>query len=143
MKIRAHRGGVKESLATITEIEPTLEAVTKHVGATDPTTVTVEPYFLHQDVRTGWKAHYLVKIDGALWGFTDGPLDLNVTPTKCPRCKKPHAWATLCHDCLTELVDPKVWELIDAAKAYRDGGALVREGRLESLGEAADKLTGD
>jgi len=149
MKIREHRGGFDESMATTVEIEPNLEAVARHVGVTDPSTVTLKKYGpVPVDPRNGWNTH-VVKVNGLPWGFTDGPLDLNVTPAECPRCHKLHACFTcprhyvetlkgnnyghctdphkpcpLCFDCLKELSNPAVWALIDAAKAYKEEATL-------------------
>lgn len=42
----------------------------------------IEPYGRGIDSRTGWNTH-IVTVDGAAWGFTDGPLN----PTTDADCK--------------------------------------------------------
>ena len=84
MKIREHRGSLAESMETVCEIEPTLEAVVDHMHAdkgwpglyakVTPETVRVEKYGSGTDPRIGWNTH-IVTIEGyGVYGFTDGPI---------------------------------------------------------------------
>lgn len=84
MKIRAHRGGLAESMATVAEIEPTSQAVADHITASwsrflngetiTPDMVTVEKYGVDSiDTRIGWDT-YIVTVGGRVFGMTDGPL---------------------------------------------------------------------
>lgn len=80
MKIREHRGRLEDSMKTVAEIEPTLEAVTAHVndrlkpwGPVSPERIAVRPYGGF-DARIGWDT-YIVVLEGyGPFGFTDGPL---------------------------------------------------------------------
>jgi hypothetical protein len=81
MKLRQHRGGLAESMATTVEIEatmPSLLAAMRPVMAPwgvdlTPDMVHVEPYG-GIDKRIGWDT-YIVTMDGrGVYGFTDGPL---------------------------------------------------------------------
>lgn len=84
MKIRAHRGGLAESMATVVEIEPTAQAVADHITAAwdwlldgkviSPDSVKVKKYGDGVDTRIGWDT-YLVTVDGSVFGMTDGPLE--------------------------------------------------------------------
>ena len=86
MKIRAHRGGLSESMKTVAEIEPTAKAVAEHVTCSwkgspnsqiSPDMVRVEKYGNGIDLRIGWDTH-IVLIEGqGPFGFTDGPLTPN------------------------------------------------------------------
>jgi len=78
MKLRQHRGGLEESMATTIEIEPTMEALLAAVRASmSPLSVaddslSVKPYGF--DKRINWDTH-IVEIQGfGVYGFTDGPL---------------------------------------------------------------------
>ena len=80
MKLREHRGGLSESMATVIEIAPTHEALVDAVRKAMPpglwgdssTRVVVSPYGF--DARIGWDTH-IVTIQGyGCFGFTDGPL---------------------------------------------------------------------
>ena len=76
MKIREHRGTLEDSLKTVAEIEPTLEAIAAHINKTDgsaisPDMITVEEY--GYDPRVLWATH-LVSVNGRAWGMTDGPI---------------------------------------------------------------------
>jgi len=83
LKIRAHRGGLARSMATVAEIEPTAQAVADHItsawawsldGKTvSPDSVKVEKYGTGIDTRIGWDT-YIVTVDGSVFGMTDGPL---------------------------------------------------------------------
>lgn len=89
MKIREHRGGLAESMKTVAEIEPTLEALTnyvnskiskyyKHTFTADE--ICIEKYGREIDTRIGWNTH-LVSIKGyGVFGMTDGPIE----PPKYP-----------------------------------------------------------
>ena len=77
-KYRPHRGSLVNSMAEVIEVRSIAELV-HHLQRTcipdrrSPTRETVEvaPYCF--DGRIGWNT-YLVTVDGAPWGFTDGPL---------------------------------------------------------------------
>ena len=81
MKLREHRGGLAESMATTIEIDataPALLAAMQPVVA--PWGVYLTPDMIHLepyggiDERIGWDT-YIVTIDGhGVYGFTDGPL---------------------------------------------------------------------
>lgn len=78
MKIRMHRGGLAEAMATVEEIEPTLEAVRAYLERDrDPRfqppigMIKVKPY--GYDERIDWDTHIVV-VDGVPMGWTDGPL---------------------------------------------------------------------
>lgn len=80
MKLREHRRGLHESLATTVEIEPTTEALLEVIRAAlapygvaiAPASVRVEPYGF--DARIGWDTHIVVVGGYGVFGFTDGPL---------------------------------------------------------------------
>lgn len=84
MKFREQRGGFSESMATITEIPPTKEALVTLLNLRcvvsytikDPDCVTVYGYG-GVDSRCGWDTH-LVVVEGKAVGFTDGPLRLEL-----------------------------------------------------------------
>ena len=72
MKIRIHRGGFAESMATAQEIEPNCYAVAHYLrqyGIPDDDTV-FESYD-GVDSRNGWITH-MVTVDGFPVAFTDG-----------------------------------------------------------------------
>lgn len=77
MKIRQHRGGLAESMATVTDIENTADAVARHVsscwGYEDVTANDVHVKQYGYDGRIGWDTH-IVLINGTPFGFSDGPL---------------------------------------------------------------------
>lgn len=77
MKVREHRGGLSESMATVVEIEPTLEALTAHINAlfqqmgpvVTPDMIVIHPQGF--DARIGWNT-YLVAIEGyGVFGMID------------------------------------------------------------------------
>jgi hypothetical protein len=77
MKVRQHRGGLAESMATVKEVEPTLEALTAHINVLfsdfGPTVTADQLKFRSQgmDTRIGWDT-YLVAIEGyGVFGMTD------------------------------------------------------------------------
>jgi hypothetical protein len=80
-KYRPHRGSLDEAMAEMVEVA-NLSALVAHMrkSVADwyppeelPTveTTTVERY--GYDNRIGWDTH-VVKVNGSVWGFTDGPL---------------------------------------------------------------------
>lgn len=79
MKIREHRGTLEDSLKTVAEIPPTMEALLVHIQESLKPAVPLTaadvgliPYFY--DNRTQW-CTYAVRIRGyGIWGFTDGLL---------------------------------------------------------------------
>lgn len=71
MKIRAHREMLEDSMKTMKEIEPTIEAIAQYFNA-EPESITVEKYGTF-DYRIGWDT-YIVCVNGRAVGFTDGGL---------------------------------------------------------------------
>lgn len=79
MKIRIHKGGLAESMKTVTEIEPTTEAIAEYLRSqwdslgygVYPENIRVEPYGF--DERIEWNT-YIVLLDGNGVAFTDGPI---------------------------------------------------------------------
>lgn len=67
MKYRPQRGGLKESMAEVIEIEPTINALAV-VLKVPPSAITVEAYTY--DDRIGWDT-YLVCIEGCAVGYTN------------------------------------------------------------------------
>lgn len=82
MKLRQHKGGYDESMATTVELESTkaalLQAITNSglIRIPNPLTedqIHVEPVKI--DSRNGWNTH-IVTIQGwGVYGYTDGPLN--------------------------------------------------------------------
>lgn len=88
VQIRQHRGSLAESLATVTTIEASVDALCKYVNWTisqsgqflapvTPDRIRIKNY--GHDVRIGWDVE-LILIDGlGVWGMADGyisnPLD--------------------------------------------------------------------
>ena len=79
MKIREHRGLLKDAMATCKDIEPTMKAIIDQVQASlspwfkhiRPKRIHVEPYGGY-DKRIGWDTH-IVFVDGyGVYCFTDG-----------------------------------------------------------------------
>lgn len=90
MKIRMHRGGFTESMATCEEIEPTIQAVTDYINRhgwsyswltlakgsiITPNMVEVENYLAHADTRNGWARTYMVLVMRVPYGWTDQPIN--------------------------------------------------------------------
>jgi hypothetical protein len=80
MKYRPHRALLIEAMAEVVEfddIDGLIAAMGKglswypqqHLPTRD--NVTVEPYCF--DGRIGWATH-IVSVNGAVWGYTDGPV---------------------------------------------------------------------
>lgn len=90
LRIRHHRGGLEESLATTSTIPATIAAVAQFVQA-DPSSVTVEKYGAGVDDRCGWDTH-VVSVDGRACAFTDGPV---TTQSEAPELTKGHAYVWL------------------------------------------------
>lgn len=80
MLVRQHRGSLDVSMATAVELEPTIEALAKHVNDTiggylPKDVVPADLSFARQgyDARIGWET-YLVKVaEFGVWGMLDGP----------------------------------------------------------------------
>lgn len=76
MKIRIQKGGLTESMATVTEIEPTREAIAQYLRdqwgglgyGVYPEDIKVEPYWFDQ--RIGWNS-CIVLLNGCAVAFTD------------------------------------------------------------------------
>ncbi len=79
MKLREHRGGLYDSLATTIEIEPTIEALENAIKYSLRNLWNLKCGSVHlsyygYDQRINWSCH-IVTIDGfGVYGFTDGPL---------------------------------------------------------------------
>lgn len=81
MKIREHRELLSDSMNTIAEIAPTIEAVAKFIRERlkDFPGVQIAPSLIHvkhytYDDRIKWDT-YIVTLDGyGVFGFTDSPL---------------------------------------------------------------------
>ena len=82
MKLREQRGGLAESMATVIEIPPTLEALKTAINnslgqyGTWPVItaemIEVVPYVF--DNRINWDTHLVIIKDYGVYGYTDGPL---------------------------------------------------------------------
>jgi hypothetical protein len=79
VKVREHRGGYKESMSTVAEIEPTMAAIKAHIKQSLPTLndvrfkwIRIEPYGPNPDQRNGWDTHIVTITGYGVWGFTDG-----------------------------------------------------------------------
>lgn len=77
MRIREHRELLEDSMKTMQECEPTLEAIAKIVGV-PVKQLTVDPYANFADDRIGWDRTYLIMIHpehgtAYPWGMADGP----------------------------------------------------------------------
>jgi hypothetical protein len=70
MKYREHRGGYTESMATVREIQPTVNALAV-ILRVPPSAIEIKP--LCRDGRNGWDTH-MVTVEGCAVGFTDGPV---------------------------------------------------------------------
>lgn len=71
MKYREHRGGLADSMKTVREIQPSLDALAV-ILKVPPSSITVEKYGGY-DKRIGWDTH-IVCVEGRPIGFTDGPV---------------------------------------------------------------------
>jgi hypothetical protein len=80
MKLRQHKGGYDESMATTVEIEPTRQSLLQAIidsgmiGIPEPLTedqISVEPY--KHDSRNGWYTHIVTIKNWGIYGLTDGP----------------------------------------------------------------------
>jgi hypothetical protein len=92
MKLRQHRGGLSESMATVVNIEPTKKALVEEITkqykdvidmgmvSVDESTVSVESYG-GMDERIGWDTYIVMIKNWGPYGFTDGPL-LDETKSK-------------------------------------------------------------
>jgi hypothetical protein len=67
MKYRRQRGSLRDSMATMIEIEPTIGALAFVLEA-PPSAIAVEPYIY--DKRTDWDT-YLVCVEGMAVGYTN------------------------------------------------------------------------
>lgn len=74
MKYRDHRGGLADSMKTVREIEPKIDALAV-ILTVPPSAITVEKYGGYDD-RIGWDT-YMVCVEGRPVGFTDGPCSTN------------------------------------------------------------------
>lgn len=82
VKIRMHRGGLAESMATQQTIEPTLVAVRNYLECelgsflelfpTQLDGLVVEPYVEGPDERIGWARTFVVNTSTGVVAFTDG-----------------------------------------------------------------------
>ncbi len=77
MKIRRHRGGFAESMATTETVEPTLDGVIGYLSRfMSPEHGIVQCRPVGFDTRNGWDSH-LVLVDGFPVGWTDGPFHID------------------------------------------------------------------
>ena len=82
MKLRQHRGGYSESMATTVDIEPTRPALLQAILASGligiPEPLTEDHLGVTQsmrvDPRNGWDTHIVTIKDWGVYGYTDGPL---------------------------------------------------------------------
>lgn len=84
MKIRMHRGGLAESIATQQTIEPTMVAVMAYLKCElgsflelfpkQLDGLVVEPYADGPDERIGWAQTYVVNTSTGVVAFTDEPI---------------------------------------------------------------------
>lgn len=70
MKFRPQRGSLKDSLKDIVTLEPTYDALAKHLH-TSPE--AIEVYYYTYDSRLYWDTH-IVTVDGVGVGFIDHPI---------------------------------------------------------------------
>ena len=82
MRVREHRGGFADSMATEVILDGTLGHLANHIAQSfgDPLEgmdyadgIEVKPYG-GIDARNGWDTHIVVLEEIGVWGFTDGPL---------------------------------------------------------------------
>ena len=79
LKIRQHRGGLKESMETVEEINSTMNSIALSISTAlgfkvAPNEIEIKPYAY--DGRIDWDT-YIVTINGwGIYGFTDGPVFL-------------------------------------------------------------------
>lgn len=71
MKYRDQRGGLKESMETVREIEPTIDALAV-ILKVPPSAITVERYCY--DKRINWDT-YLVSVEGHAVGYCNAFVD--------------------------------------------------------------------
>ena len=83
MKLRQHRGGLSDSMATVIEIAPNRACLAAAInGELAEFGISVQESAVHVDAyrrddRIGWDTH-IVTVDGyGMYGFTDGPLAEN------------------------------------------------------------------
>ena len=81
MKLRQHRGGFSESMATVVEIEPTRSTLLQAIRASDmiglPESITEDHLRVIPtgiDTRNRWDTHIVTIKDWGIYGYTDGPL---------------------------------------------------------------------
>lgn len=80
MKVREHRGGFADSMATVAEIEPTKEALAKFISEREDRSVKTSHVKVSKygfDNRIGWNTYIVESKEENEWGvfgFTDGPL---------------------------------------------------------------------
>jgi len=73
MKIRMHRGSLRESMSTVKEIPPNITAISKYLAANGFVSHRLEVVPYSFDHRNQWDTH-LVTADGAPVAWTNGPL---------------------------------------------------------------------
>ena len=81
MKLRQHKGGHTESMATMVEIEPTRAALLQAIRASGmiglPEPLTEDHLgvtFASIDTRNHWNTHIVTIKDWGVYGYTDGPM---------------------------------------------------------------------
>lgn len=82
MKLREHRGSYEESMATVVDIEPSLEVLTEYIRQAfgerflmKDSWVHVDPYGGGMDHRNGWDTYIVWVENYGVFGFTDGPIN--------------------------------------------------------------------
>lgn len=81
IRVRMHRGSLRRSMQTATEIHATKADLIHYLHThailnLDTEALKVEPYFMYPDTRIGWQNTYLVSCP--LYGplaYTDGPIN--------------------------------------------------------------------
>lgn len=81
MRLRQHKGGYAESMATMVEVEPTrpalLQAILDSGMVGLPESLTEDHLgvtFASVDPRNHWNTHIVTIKDWGVYGYTDGPL---------------------------------------------------------------------
>ena len=69
MRFRPQRGGYEESMTECVTLDPTCEALARHLNA-DIEDIEVD-FYCH-DTRVGWEDTFIVTVDGDVVGFMDG-----------------------------------------------------------------------
>jgi hypothetical protein len=155
-KYRPHRGSLDKAMAEVVEVAD-FPALVAHMRKTAPDwyppeelptveNTTVEPYGdsrTRWDSRIGWNTH-VVKVNGSVWGFTDGPLERRTTGTVSQRGLI-RAKNYILHEINTieeeginrnkPLEKDATWYGIDRMCAIRDMAAQIVDGKEPNISE--------